>query len=143
MSSRWIADAEANVYNAIEYRTREKLESKYPELFFTREKDNDDLEDNVYPTCYIFFSSIPVGQDLEGATVNAVNMTMEIQVTSSKTQGIEVAKDVIYEVFDNALRLGFSKVRMSPEYVDMDTDVKRMIARVSRVIGYNEMPIIE
>lgn len=139
MSSRWIADVESSIFTAIEYRVRNKLGDKYPELFFTRESDNDDLEENVFPTCYIWFSSVPLGADLSGQTVNAVRMTMEIQVSSSKSQGIEVAKDVIYEVFDNALQLAFCDIKMSPEYVDMNNDVKRMVARVSRVIGYNDV----
>lgn len=137
MSSVWVMDAESTIFTILEKKIEDKFKTKYADLFVTREKDNDELEKNLFPTVYVFFSETERGQDLYNDSIHAVFCTMEIQVISSKTLGLECAKEIIYYALDIAKKMRFN-VGMMPEIVSETSTAKIMAMRLTRTIGYND-----
>lgn len=135
MSSRWVDDIQTKIFTIVKTKTISKLKTKYPDLNFTM--DSSSITEPKFPTVYItFLAPSERGQDLIGQDVNAVNLTVQIDVLVNKAQGLTGARDVAYEVEDNFKELRFSGTM--PTFENNTTDVKRMIMRMSRIVGYND-----
>lgn len=136
MSSRWVNDVQTQIYSIVKAKTISALKNKYPDIFFTQE---DDVRINPkFPTVYInFLQPIEKGKDLVGVDINGINLTIQAEITTNKSQGMTGARDVAYEVLDHLKELGFSG--NMPAFEQNTTDIKRMTMRVSRIIGYNDI----
>ena len=139
MSSTWVIDAENKIFTTIRYKVLEVLEETYPDLYFTRSQKNDELPNNLYPAVYIHFSEIERGKDLQGNSINAVLMSMTIDVTASESMGIESVREVIYECLDIAKGYFSFGTEMMPEEITQDTDTERMVCKLARIIGFNDI----
>ena len=135
MSSIWISDVQTTIYSRVKAILTAKLRSKYPDLFIT---DNDEVPtDPKFPSVYIhFLQPAERGQDIEGKGVNAIYLTAEVSVTATKAQGMSVTREVAYETMDAFKSMSFTATM--PSFENDGSGTKRMIARYSRVIGYND-----
>lgn len=136
MSARWVNDVQTKIYSIVKAKTVSAIGNRYPEMFFTM--DNTILTNPKFPTVYInFLRPSEQGQDLVGTDVNAIRLTVQIDVSVNKSQGLTGARDVSYEVLDHFKELGFSG--NMPAFEQNTTDIKRMTMRMSRIIGYNDI----
>ena len=133
--SNWVLDRQTTIYSKAKAMLTAELKSKYPDLYIT---DNGETVSNPkFPSIYInFLQPIERGQDLENISINAIYLTAEVQVTVTTAQGMNVAREVSYTVTDV-----FKSMRFNATMPDFNNDgdgTKRMIARYSRIIGYND-----
>lgn len=136
IDNSWVGDIETSIFSKVKAILNSKLKKKYPDLFIT---DDDEVPSNPkFPSVYIeFLQSRETGQDLEGKSINAIRMTIDVQVTSTKEQGMMVAKEVAYVVMDIFKNMNFDA--NLPFFDNTGDGTKRMIARYSRVIGHNDI----
>lgn len=133
--NKWVLDVQTKIYSKAKAMLTARLLKKYPKLYIT--DDDENPTDAQFPTIYIqFLEPSERGQDLEGNGINAVYLTVEVEVTATKTQGMMVAKEVAYEVVDVFKSMMFNG--RLPIFANDGSGTKRMVARYSRVIGYND-----
>ena len=133
--NKWIFNIQTFIYSRIKAILTSKLKSKYKDLFIT--DDNEVPTDPKFPSIYFeFLQPVERGKDLEGKGINAIYLTVEVQVSVTKAQGINVAREVAFEVLECFKDLSFEATM--PNFEKDGSGTKRMIARYSRVIGYNE-----
>lgn len=132
MSNIWIFDVQSMIYSRAKAMILSKLKKKYSDLTIT---DNDEeASDAKFPTVYIhFLQPFERGQDLEGQEINAISLTAEVQVTTTKAQGMTVAREVSAVVMDVFKEMRFTATM--PNFENDGTGTKRMIARYSRTVG--------
>lgn len=133
--SNWVLDRQTTIYSKAKAMLNAELKSKYPDLFIT---DNGEVVSNAkFPSIYInFLQPTERGRDLEGDVINAIYLTVEVQVSVTSAQGLKVAREVSYAVVDV-----FKSMRFDATMPDFENDgdgTKRMIARYARIIGYND-----
>ena len=133
----WVNEKQSEIYTLLEYYTKSKLSGVYKNLNFTKEEESS-LPTNEFPNVLIkFLNGKEKAQTIKGTTINAILCTIQIDVTSNKTQGLYVAEDVIWNVVESAKRLGF-ELFYSPEPMPTGNDTKRIVARMRRTIGSND-----
>lgn len=139
----WISAIDNKIYTVIEYRSKKSIEKsfpgKYPELNFTQEPNNTNQEYD-FPCVYIH--SLPnkeVGQTLDSTSVNGIWHSQQIEVTTNTIT--QDAMNVIWSVIEQYKLLGYSIIQ-TPESMDVDSSTKRVVARVRRLIGANDVLII-
>lgn len=133
----WVNEKQSEIYTLLEYYTKSKLSGVYKNLNFTKEEESS-LPTNEFPNVLIkFLNGKEKAQTIKGTTINAILCTIQIDVTSNKTQGLYVAEDVIWTVVESAKRLGF-ELFYSPEPMTTGNDTKRIVARMRRTIGSND-----
>lgn len=136
MSNTWVLDRQTTIYSRIKAITTSKLKKKYPNINITQ--DSRVLTNPQFPNVYIkFLQPMESGKDIEGKSINAVNMTVEIDVTVTQTMGMNVANEVSWIVVDILKEMGFDA--QMPYFDAPSTEIYRTIARYSRVIGYNDI----
>lgn len=137
MSVEWITDAQNEIYTKVKTRASKKLKTEYKNLFFTMDEEAQ-LETH-FPTVYIRFLPYgEIGTDLEGNNVNGIICGCDIEVTSSKAQGREVATKVANEVVEQFKRLRF-RIMLSPTPMNTGNETKRVTARVQRNLGSGDI----
>lgn len=135
VSNIWVADAQALVYSKAKAMLISQLKKKYPNLYVT--DDNETPSEPQFPSVYIhFLQPSERGQDLEGKSINAIYLTAEVDVTATKAQGTSVAKEVAYKTMDIFKSMSFGG--RLPFEDNRGDGTKRMVARYSRTIGYND-----
>lgn len=134
-SNIWVADAQTLIYSKAKAMLISKLKTTYPSLYVT--DDDETPSEAQFPSVYIhFLQPSERGQDLEGKSINAIYLTAEVEVTVTKAQGISVAKEVAYKAMDIFKSMSFDG--RLPFEDNRGDGTKRMIARYSRTIGYND-----
>lgn len=128
----WAYDLDPLVFSKIKARIVAKTKTKYKKLNITQ--DGNGRNATELPTIYIHLISLTErGQDLVGETINAVNMTYQVDVTVSNDQGISIVRElssVVLEAF-KSLRFGSTM-----PLIEMDNNGNyRTVSRFSRVIG--------
>ena len=114
-----------------------RLKSKYSDFNVT--EDSATPTNPKFPTVYItFIGATERGQTLEGTTINAVNMTTEVHVKTTKAQGILANNDVSWEVVEAFKTLGFMATMPNIPTSDLD-GVYESVSRFSRVIGQGDV----
>lgn len=137
MSAKWVRETQSRIYTLLEYRTKKEIGEKYSTLRFTKEEESS-TPVNVFPSVFIkFLGGNEKANSLKCDNVNAFTCTIQIDVSTNKTQGLSSAEEVIWAVVDNAKKLGF-QLFFSPEPLSTGNDTKRIVARMRRVIGYND-----
>lgn len=134
----WVYETQNKVYTIIKHRTEKELKAKYPKLNFTKEEEATTVQ-NDFPTVFIkFLNSGELAQSLKGNNINAFTCAIQIEVTTNKTQGLNVAEKVIWQTVESAKKSGF-ELFYSPEPMKTGNDTKRIVARMRRVIGYRDV----
>lgn len=132
----WIADVEAKLFTIVKYKGEKELKEDYPNIYYTT--DNMASTETHYPTVYMkFLPNGERGRDLEGNRINSVLFSIQLEVTVSKAQGQTVAKKVIWQAIETLQKECF-EVFGTPEDISTSADNKRFVARLSRVIDYND-----
>lgn len=94
----WVTDRQITIYSRVASILDAKLGEKYTDLNVTM--DNAPVQNAKFPTVYVTFRISERGQTLDGNTINAVNMTVEVHVKTSKAQGMIVNDEVTDAVVD-------------------------------------------
>ena len=130
----WIFTQENRIYTIISTRVKKKFKTKYADISFTQDPEPDDTSAH-FPSVYLhFLPSSEKGQTIDANGINAINMVIEVQVTTSKSQGQTVAREVIWEVVDQLHALKFEAM-MTPEVTKTGNDTNQCVARVRRILG--------
>lgn len=125
---------ESIVLTRVKTEFNQTLKTKYPELNFTTEPNNDGLPQ--FPTVYIHLLPSPeIGEDLEGITINGISATFQIKVADN--QNNNRAKEVMNEVIRVMKTMRFA-IKPMP-YPSCKDDTYYSIARAKRVIGANDI----
>jgi len=132
----WIYKLENRIYTIVKTRTTKVL-SKYPDLNFTQDPEPDDTTPHFPTVFFTFLPSAEMGRTIEGSSINAIMSTIEVQVTSSKTQGLTVARTVSWEVVEQLKALRYEVV-LSPKVIPTGNDTCEVVFRMRRMIGAND-----
>ena len=114
-----------------------KLKSKYSDFNVT--EDSATPTNPKFPTVYItFIGATERGATLDGTTINAVNMTIEVHVKTTKAQGIVVNNDVSWEVVEAFKSMGFTATMPNIPTSNID-GIYETVSRFSRIIGQGDV----
>lgn len=137
MSASWVYLAQNKIYTIVKARTEKKLITKYPSLVFTNDEKSSGNTNN-FPCVYVRFQTgNSAAGSLKANKINAFRCNMAIYVTASKSQRLDGAFEVMWEVLDEFQKLGFEIG--TPEESGTGGDTKQVVARVRRLIGYNDI----
>ena len=132
----WVYDYENRIYTIVKTRTKNAL-TKYKDLNFTQDPEPDDTTAH-FPTVYIhFLPSTERGETIDGLEITAINSTVQIEITSSKTQGQTVARQVMWEVIEQFKKLRYLMFQ-SPEVIATGNDTNRCVCRVRRLVAQGD-----
>jgi len=134
MSSIWIDERINKIFSHVRNKVKTALKEKYPELNFTQ--DDSENTSAKFPTVYMFFDFAERGSTLDGGVINAVYMTVRTQVSVTKTQGNNAAREVNAKVRDELINLGF--IASGSPIPTVSGDVKVINADYQRIIGFND-----
>lgn len=133
----WVYKQENRIYTIILSKVKKKLEKKYPDINFTQDPEPDDTSTH-FPSVYIhFLPSAEKGQTINSLGINAIYSTIQVNVTSSKTQGQTVAREVTWEVVDQLHSLQY-EIMNSPEIIPTGNDTNQCVCRMRRMLGAND-----
>jgi hypothetical protein len=133
----WVADRQTTIYSRVSAILDAKLGDKYDELNVTM--DNALSQDAMFPTVYItFVAANERGQTLDGTTINAVNMTVEVHIKTSNAQGMIVNSEVAWEVVEAFKTMGFTAIMPNIPISNID-GVYESVSRFSRLIGQGDV----
>lgn len=123
-------DIQSCVFSRLKNKYPQSLKTKFPKTYFTT---SDRVPQNPqFPTIYVHErSSMETGEDLDHATINAVQSSFQIEVTDNSS--MENATEVMNYVLQTMKALRFGVVTM-PEFQNTDS-VFRKVAVFRRVIG--------
>jgi len=132
----WVLDREQTIYSKTKALVLSRLRKKYPDITVTQ--DSRVLTDPKFPNVFIkFLQPIEQGQDLVGDAINAVLLTVQIEVTVTQEQGMMVANEVSWVLLDVYKSMGFGA--SMPYFDTSTTKTYRTISRFTRIIGYNDI----
>lgn len=134
MSSTWINERIDSIYSRVASKVTASLGTKYPDLNFTM--DDSENIDPKFPTVYMYFDTSERGQTLDGGVINAVYMTVSVQVKVTTEQGVDVAKEVNAAVRDVMSFMYF--ITSGSPIPTTSGDVKVINSNYSRLIGFND-----
>ena len=131
MDNSWVFDIQDKVFSRLEAVCLSKLARSYPDINITM--DSHIPTKPKFPNVYLhFLAPIESGKDLDGADINAVYLTAQIEVTVTSAQEMSVANKVSQVVADCMKEMRFSATL--PEFVNTDTEY-RTVSRFARYIG--------
>lgn len=133
----WVADRQTTIYSRAKAILMSKLKSKYSDFNVT--EDSATPTNPKFPTVYItFIGATERGATLDGTTINAVNMTIEVHVKTTKAQGIVVNNDVSWEVVEAFKSMGFTATMPNIPTSNID-GIYETVSRFSRIIGQGDV----
>lgn len=139
----WVFEAQTKIYSRVSGILRSKLANQYKDdsgkTTFNVTQDNAPPTSPKFPTVYItFLGAMERGQTLDGTSINAVNMTVEVHVKTSKAQGVRENNKVAWEVTEAFKTLGFTATM--PNIPTSDTNgIYESVSRYSRIIGQDDV----
>ena len=131
MDNSWVFDIQDKIYSRLRAVCISKLSGSYKDITVT-------MDDHVptkpkFPNVYLhFLPAVEVGQDLDGADVNAIYLTAQIEVTVTSAQEMSVANEVSQVVMDCMKDMRFTATL--PEFVNTSSEY-RTVSRFARTIG--------
>lgn len=134
MSSIWIDERINKVFSHVRNKVKSELKTKYPDLNFTQ--DDSENVNAKFPTVYMFFDTSERQSTLDGGVINSVYMTVRTQVSVTKTQGNNAAREVNAKVRDELVGLNF--IASGSPIPTVSGDVKVINANYQRMVGYND-----
>lgn len=132
IDNSWVMDLPQTITTIVKTRGNNRLISKFPDIRWTTEDTKD--SPLKFPTILLTYTMSEVGGTLEGTDINGVMCMVQIDVTCTKEQGSQSARQVASVVMDEFKRLQFIVGEM-PQFKDNTNDLIRMILRARRVIG--------
>lgn len=130
----WIYSLENKIFTIIQTRALKALKTDYPNIFFTQDAEPDDTTSH-FPTVFIhFLPHAEMGNDLDNQSINAIMSTIQIEVTCSKDQKQNGARQVAWAIVDEFKKLRYNVV-LTPEIRNTGNDTHQVVARVRRVVG--------
>lgn len=133
----WVADRQTTIYSRVNALLRSKLGKKYKNLNVTM--DNTTPTETQLPTVYVaFLATGERGQTIDGTTINAVNMVVEVHVKTSNDQGVLANSDIAWEVVEAFKTLRFTAT-MPPMATGNLDGVYESVSRFQRVIGQGDV----
>ena len=131
----WISKLGSNILSRLRTKCTKELIKNYPNINFT---DSDRSPSTPkFPTVYYKEISSPeIGQTLDGASLNALLYSVQIEVTDNGETSL-ATKNVMDKVEDIMKEMRFQIVG-TPEFQNTQ-NVFRMVARFRRPIGYNDV----
>ena len=133
----WVVDRQTTIYSRAKAILTSKLKKKYSDFNVT--EDSAAPTNPKFPTVYItFIGATERGATLDGTTINAVNMTIEVHVKTTKAQGIVVNNDVSWEVVEAFKSMGFTATMPNIPTSNID-GVYETVSRFSRIIGQGDV----
>lgn len=114
-----------------------KLKTKYTDFNVT--EDSATPTNPKFPTVYItFIGASERGRTLNGTTINAVDMTAEVHVKTTKAQGLVVNNEIAWEVVEAFKTMGFTATMPNIPISNLD-GVYETVSRYSRIIGQGDV----
>lgn len=139
-SDTWFSEIESTIFTVLQYNLVEREDAPFPSLNCTTSSQNESLENvSDFPTMYVhLLPAVSIGDDLEQASVNAINATFQIEVYSNKSESQCIK--IMNAVIDEMNKLHFRV----PSLPDAQTVDKKYyaIARFNRVIGSGDTDIV-
>ena len=132
IDNMWAFDIPEKIFTIVSTRGQEVLKDNYPDTKWSM--DDKSYSTATFPTVLFTFTSTEMGNDLMGQDINAIYCSVQIDVTVTKEQGINVARYVSGVVANEMKRLSFS-INEMPQFNDNTDDLIRLIFRCRRVIG--------
>lgn len=122
---------ESTITTYLEYKVRNKLGTKYPDLNFITEPQDD--TDYKFPCVYVNeLAMTETANTLSHKSINAVDYSIQIQVSSNKKKSI--SKEVAYAITDILHNdLGF-RITTMPLYMKQAT-IHTYNLRANRLVG--------
>ena len=132
MDNSWVYDIQDKIFSRLQAVCMAKLKGSYPNINVTM--DDHKVTNPKFPSVYLhFLSPIETGKDLDGADINAVYLTAQIDVTVADMDNkMTVAKKVSQVVTDCMKDMRFSATL--PEFMNTDSEY-RTVSRFAREIG--------
>lgn len=131
----WFKDIENRLLSRVKAVLRAKYDATYKDLAVTTKRAI--YEPTALPTVYFHFNVEERGNDLENTGINAVQMTIQVKVYVSASQGIGVAEELSYQVMQTLKEASFNVTMPGLETSEGDTIV--LISNYRRVIGANDI----
>lgn len=129
----WTKYIESSVFSRIKNEGLNALADIYPDINYTTEEEAP--TEAQFPTVYVHeLPSVEQGADLEGTSINAMLVTIQVDVTDNKSKSR--VKAVMNEVTKTMKSMQFQVVA-SPDIVTND-DVHKGTARYRRLIAQGD-----
>lgn len=130
----WISDIESMILTRVKIGVEQKLETKYPNIFFTTSDRNQ--VNPRFPTVMLRdMGGAERGNDNENIHINAYLCTIQVDVIDNESQNR--AKEVMRYVIDEMKKMSFS-IMYAPTS-DNKSDTYRVVARFRREIGWDDI----
>lgn len=135
MANEWVEDIDSTIFTLIKINMPEKIKSKYPSIKYTKE-DSSSIEAK-FPTVKIAVVGMTErGNDLENTSINAIDITFQIDVLSNKNR-VET-KEIIFAIVD-ILKMFHFNIRPSMPIPSKEGDIYRYTMRAQRIIGAGDI----
>lgn len=131
--SSWVYTLENRIFTIVGHRTTKSIGTKYPDLFFTRDPEPDDVT-NHFPTVYMNFRSTEAGNTLTNEEIEMVTSNLAVEITGGKSQGLNGTREVAFEVSEQLKKLGYS-ITMLPRVLITGNETTQYVLEATRLIG--------
>lgn len=133
----WVNDRQTTIYSRVKAILTSKLIERYPDLNVTM--DNAPSQEAKFPTVYItFLGESERGQTIDGATINAVNMTVEVHIKTTHEQGVLENREIAWDVIEAFKTMLFTATM--PNIATSNYDgVYESVSRFSRLVGQGDV----
>lgn len=131
----WVYDLQDKIFTIIEAKCKKLLKAKYlaPTAYWTTESKT--LNTPVFPTVYIhMLPPSEQAETLEKKTINAVNVTMQVDITTNKSEDIPIIASAITGAFKS---IGFT-ISAFPD-MEISNNIVKGTLRARRMIGSNDI----
>lgn len=129
----WVFDLDTTIFSIVKTKVTKKLTEKFPNIYFT--STGKTKNPPQFPTVYIHsLQGVEKGQDLERTKINAIQHTVQIDITTNTNQND--AKYVMKCITDIFKQMMFYVVAM-PEMTS-GNETYKSTARFRRVISAND-----
>lgn len=133
----WVTDRQTTIYSRVDAILMSKLADKYPNLNVTM--DDAPAQNAQFPTVYItFIGESEKGRTLDGTSINAVDMTVEAHIKTTKEQGVLENREVAWDVVEAFKTMGFTATMPNIPTSNFD-GVYESVSRFSRIIGQGDV----
>lgn len=131
MDNSWVFDIQDKIYSRLSAVCMSKLSKKYPDINVTM--DSHVPTKPKFPSVYLHYLPIlEIGNDLDGADINGIYLTAQIEINVTSAQEMSVANEVSQVVVNCMKEMRFSATL--PEFINTDSEY-RTISRFARTIG--------
>ena len=135
----WVYETENKIYSRVNGILLSQFRSRYSGFNVTL--DNALPTKAKIPSVYIaFLGASERGQTLDGTSINAVNMTVEVHVktTFDDDQGVRLNREIAYAVTDAFKTMGFMATMPTIPTSNID-GIYESVSRYERIIGMDDV----